>query len=130
MQTLDDYFDAWFLRDRLRAELLAWMETTPLVVAPVGAVPAFQHGARKVSVDGVTLSVWRAFSYAQTFNVYGLPVVVVPAGRSLAGLPIGVQIVGRPRAEREVLSAARIVEAALGGWQVPELLSAHRHNPL
>jgi Asp-tRNA(Asn)/Glu-tRNA(Gln) amidotransferase A subunit family amidase len=129
-QTLDDYFAAWFRRDQLRAELLAWMQQTPLVVAPVGAVPAFPHGARKVLVGEEWLSVWRAFSYAQTFNVFGLPVVVVPAGRSPAGLPVGVQIVGRPGAEMEALAAARIVETALGGWQPPLLLPTDGHNPL
>ncbi|MFL6210752.1 MAG: amidase [Pyrinomonadaceae bacterium] len=130
-QTIDDYFSAWFERDQLRATLLAWMETTPLLVAPVGAVPAFAHIAKRVIVNGQELSLWRAFSYAQAFNVLGLPVVTLPAGRSPEGLPIGVQIVGRPHAESEVLAAARIVEAALGGWQPPPaLLSTRPANPL
>ena len=129
-QTLDDYLNAWFERDRLRAQLLAWLETTPLVVAPVGSVPAFPHGARKVSVDGREVSIWRAFSYAQTFNVFGLPAVSVPVARSTKGLPIGVQIVGRPNAESEVLLAARILETALGGWQTPLALPTGGRNPL
>jgi Asp-tRNA(Asn)/Glu-tRNA(Gln) amidotransferase A subunit family amidase len=53
--------------------------------------------------------------------VFDLPVVVVPAGRSSEGLPIGVQIVGRPFAEETVLVAAAVIEAALGGWQAPPL---------
>jgi Asp-tRNA(Asn)/Glu-tRNA(Gln) amidotransferase A subunit family amidase len=130
-QMLDDYLAAWFERDQLRATLLEWLATTPLVVAPVGSVPAFPHGARKVDVDGQTLSVWRAFSYAQTFNVFGLPAVSVPAGRSREGLPIGVQIVGRPHAEHEVLAAARIVEARFGGWQPATFkLSTDSPDPL
>ena len=60
------------------------------------------------------MGTFRAFSYAQTFNVFDLPVVTVPAGRSDDGLPIGVQIVGRPFAEEMVLSAAELVEKALG----------------
>jgi len=111
-QTLDDYLNAWFERDRLRAELLAWLETTPLIVAPVGSVPAFPHGARKVSVDGRDVSTWRAFSYAQTFNVFGLPAVSVPIMRSTEGLPIGVQIVGRPGDEATLLSLAAQMETA------------------
>ncbi|MDQ3474039.1 MAG: amidase [Acidobacteriota bacterium] len=101
-------------RDRLRGELLAMMESTPLIVAPVGATAAFPHKTSTVSVDGESVSVFRAFSYAQTFNVFDLPAVVVRAGSTAAGLPIGVQIVGRPFAEQTVLAAARIVEAALG----------------
>jgi Asp-tRNA(Asn)/Glu-tRNA(Gln) amidotransferase A subunit family amidase len=123
---------AWAERDRLRAELLSWMETTPLLVAPVGAVPAFRHEeARRIEVGGQTLSTFRAFSYAQAFNVFDLPVVCVPAGRTREGLPIGVQIVGRPREEERVLAAARIVETALGGWQPPrDALPNASANPL
>ncbi len=106
-------------RERLREELLRWMKTTPLILAPVGSTPAFAHSARRVEVSGESISVWRAFSYSQTFNVFGLPSVSVPTGRSAKGLPIGVQIVGRPFAERTVLAAAEILEQALGGWQRP-----------
>jgi amidase len=118
---LDDYISAWLERDRLRAALLQWMERTPLVIAPVGSVPAYEHGTLKVTVGERTISTFRAFSYSQAFNVFDLPVVVVPAGRSPEGLPIGVQVIGRPSEEATVLAAAAIVEAALGGWHL-------RHN--
>jgi amidase len=111
--TLDEYIAFWLERDRLRQELLRWMETTPILVAPVGATPAYAHDTLKVTVGGETFGTFRAFSYAQTFNVFDLPVVTVPAGRSAEGLPIGVQIVGRPQAEQMVLAVAEIVEAAL-----------------
>jgi Asp-tRNA(Asn)/Glu-tRNA(Gln) amidotransferase A subunit family amidase len=89
------------------------METAPIIVAPVGATPAYEHETLKVTVRGETFGTFRAFSYAQTFNVLDLPVVTVPAGRSAEGLPIGVQIVGRPNAEETVLAVAEIVEEAL-----------------
>jgi Asp-tRNA(Asn)/Glu-tRNA(Gln) amidotransferase A subunit family amidase len=111
---------AWAERDRLRAELLRWMESTPILVAPVGAVPAFRHEeARRVEVCGRSVSTFHAFGYAQAFNVFDLPAVCVPARRTREGLPVGVQIVGRPDEEESVLAAARIVEEALGGWQPP-----------
>ncbi|HEY6045319.1 MAG TPA: amidase [Pyrinomonadaceae bacterium] len=102
-------------RERLREKLLQWMESWPLIVAPVGATPAFEHGARSVEVSGQAISVFHAFSYSQTFNVFGLPSVVVPAGRSADGLPIGVQIVGRPFEEERVLAAAAVVAEAFKG---------------
>jgi Asp-tRNA(Asn)/Glu-tRNA(Gln) amidotransferase A subunit family amidase len=119
--TLDEFISSWIQRDRLREKLLDWMEEVPLILAPVGATPAFLHDARKVNVAGRTISTFRAFSYSQTFNVFDLPVVVVPAGRSGDGLPIGVQIIGRPNEEETVLAAGAVVEEALGGWQMPEL---------
>ena len=111
-QTLDDYIKGWLERDRLRAELVEWMNTTPLLITPVGATPAFEHDAHKVTVAGKTFSTFRAFSYSQAFNVFDLPSVSVPAGRSHEGLPIGVQIVGQPHQEESVLAAALIVEEA------------------
>jgi Asp-tRNA(Asn)/Glu-tRNA(Gln) amidotransferase A subunit family amidase len=110
---LDQYLANWMERDRLREELLRWMETTPIIVAPVGATPAYEHDTLKVTVRGSTFGTFRAFSYAQTFNVFDLPVVTVPVPQPPNGLPIGVQIVGRPFAEEMVLAAAEIVERAL-----------------
>lgn len=127
---LDDYLEAWNERDYLRGELIRWMEETPLILAPVGASEAFEHGARKLLIGEQPVSVFRAFGYSQTFNVYGLPSVSVPAGRTRAGLPVGVQIIGRPFAEETVLAAASIVEAARGGWLPPQeqLLPANQHE--
>ena len=107
------------------------MNETPLIVAPVGATNAFAHGTRKVDIGGEAVSVFRAFSYARTYNVFDLPAVCVPAGLSTEGLPIGVQIIGRPFAEDAILAAAGLIERALGGWREPRLaLSPGADNPL
>jgi len=117
--SLDEYIGWWLERDRLRARLVQWTEETPLILAPVGATPAYAHGTHKITVEGSTISTFRAFSYSQAFNVFDLPALVVPAGRTTEGLPIGVQVIGRPFAEETVLAAAAIIEEALGGWQAP-----------
>ncbi|HEX8455904.1 MAG TPA: amidase [Pyrinomonadaceae bacterium] len=124
--------DAWAKRERLRRSLLERMRATPLLLAPVGAVAAYAHGARKVEVRGVEINAFRAFGFAQACNVYGLPAATVPAGRMREGLPVGVQLIGRPLEERLVLAAARVVEAASGGgWQRPSpALPSERDNPL
>ena len=106
-------------RERLREELLRWMKTMPLILTPVGAVPAFAHGAKRIVVGRDSFSVFRAFGYTQAFNVFGLPSVCVPAGQSAEGLPIGVQIVGQPNEENTILSAAAVIEEKLGGWRPP-----------
>lgn len=100
-------------RGRLREELLRWLKRTPLILAPVASTPAFAHGARRVEVDGDSISIFRAFSYSQTFNVFGLPSVTVPVSQSPEGLPIGVQLAGLPFAEASVLAAAKIIEGSM-----------------
>lgn len=118
--SLEQILAAWDERDRVRAGLLRWMERTPLFVAPVGATTAFRHDEfGRVRVDGERVATFRAFGYAHAANVFDLPSVSVPAGRTRAALPVGVQIVGRPYEEERILAAARIVEDALGGWQPP-----------
>jgi Asp-tRNA(Asn)/Glu-tRNA(Gln) amidotransferase A subunit family amidase len=119
--SLDEYLQSWMERDRLRAALVDWMAAVPLLIAPVGATPAYEHGTLKVNVGGTTIGTFRAFSYCQTFNVFDLPVVVVRAGTSASGLPIGVQIIGRPFAEETILAAAKIVEQSFGGWPPPPM---------
>lgn len=117
---LEQLLAAWEERDQLRAELLQWMERTPLFVAPVGAVAAFRHEeCGRVELRGEKVSTFRAMGYAHAANAFDLPAVCVPAGRTREGLPVGVQIVGRPFEEERVLAAARVVEEALGGWQPP-----------
>ena len=101
-------------RQRWREDLLRWMKTTPLIVAPVSATPAFEHGATRVDVNRESISIFRSCCYSQTVNVFGLPAVVVPVARTDKGLPIGVQIIGRPFQESEVLAAAAIIEQSAG----------------
>lgn len=116
--SLDEYIQSWLERDRLRARLISWMNGG-LLLAPVGAVPALEHGALKAVVDGKSISAFRAFSYSQAFNAFDLPSAVVPVASSNEGLPIGIQIVGAPGNEEANFSAAQLIESALGGWQPP-----------
>jgi Asp-tRNA(Asn)/Glu-tRNA(Gln) amidotransferase A subunit family amidase len=67
-----------------------------------------------------------AWSYAEFFNLLGNPAAVVPVSHSREGLPVGVQIVGRPWQEEEVLSVAAFVEKQCGAWSVPPLAQESR----
>lgn len=117
---LEKVLAAWEERDRVRESLLKWLERTPLFVAPVGAVPAFRHEEfGRVEFEGGSVPTFRAFTYSHAANVFDLPAASVPAGRTAAGLPVGVQVVGRPHEEWRVLAAAGVIEEALGGWQPP-----------
>jgi Asp-tRNA(Asn)/Glu-tRNA(Gln) amidotransferase A subunit family amidase len=102
-QSLDDFLSAWIERDRLRYKLMEWMGEYPLIIAPVGSVAAFEHGARRVDVDGISLNIMQAFSYCQAWNVFGFPSVCVPITKTKDGLPIGVQLISLPFSENELL---------------------------
>lgn len=49
----------------------------------------------------------------------GYPAVVVRAGSTAEGMPIGVQVVARPWRDDVALAVAAIIEDAMGGWQPP-----------
>jgi Asp-tRNA(Asn)/Glu-tRNA(Gln) amidotransferase A subunit family amidase len=110
--------DTLFRRDILRARFLDQMERYPIFLCPVNAVPAFRHGERSWTVEGRTVEYLDASSYSQWFNLLGNPGAVVPMERSDDGLPIGVQVVGKPWEEELVLAVAAVIERA-GGWTAP-----------
>ena len=116
--TAESLLDVLVRRDIVRAKFLAQMERYPILVCPVSAIPAFRHGERSWTIGNKTVQYPDAFSYSQYFNLLGNPAAVVPMGRSAEGLPIGVQIVGRPWEEERVLAISRLIEQA-GGWQGP-----------
>jgi len=99
--------------DDARAGLTRFMRDVDLIVSPAGPLPAFRHG------EG--FSETYADSYCEAHNLTGWPSVVVRAGTSPDGLPLGIQLVAKPWREDVALAAARAVEAALGGWQRPPL---------
>lgn len=111
--------DAWIARDLVRAGVLAAMRRHRVLVCPVTAMPAFRHDERRWDVGGASVGYLEAMRFTQWFNVLGLPVAVVPVGRSPEGLPIGVQVVGRPFEEARVLAIAARIEAACGGYAAP-----------
>jgi Asp-tRNA(Asn)/Glu-tRNA(Gln) amidotransferase A subunit family amidase len=116
--------DAWIQRDLLRPRFFAQMEQYPILLCPAAAIPAFRHGERRWQVEGKTVHYLDAWSYTEFFNLLGNPAAVVPVGRSSEGLPIGVQIVGRPWEEEQVLFAAAALEKECGAWRIPPTAKA------
>ncbi len=119
--TATTMLDAWVQRDLLRARFMAEMQQHPILLCPVAAIPAFSHGERSWLIEGRRVEYLDAWSYAEFFNLLGNPAAVVPINRSSQGLPIGVQIVGRPWREVEVLSVAEALQSQCGAWKKPPL---------
>ena len=98
-----------------RHAMLRSMETRDCIVCPVARDPAPLHGAT-LAEDPMA-----PMSFSLSWSLTGWPVVVVRAGTSRDGLPIGVQLVARPWREEIALAAARVVERELGPWPIPPL---------
>ena len=113
---------AWLGRDAVREKILLQMRKYPVLLCPTAAIPAFRHGEREWQVEGKTVSYLDAWSYCEWFNLLGFPAVVVPMGCADDGLPIGIQIVGRPWQDEFVLAVAAKLERQRGPWQPPALL--------
>jgi amidase len=108
-------------RDALRGNLLRKMEEFPILLGPVCAIPAFRHGEREWQVQGRKVEYLKAMSYSQWFNLLGNPAVAVPVGNSPEGLPIGVQVVGRPWEDEAVLAVSAKIEEVLGKFRPPPI---------
>ena len=86
------------------------VDVLALATCPVGA-PSI--GNDLVDVGGVEMQTFFAMSLCTApFNAAGLPALSVPCGFDAAGMPIGLQIVGRPFDEATVLRAGRAYEQA------------------
>lgn len=116
----ESLLEAWAECDIVRGRMLAEMKECPLLLTPVCATPAFRHGERKWKIDGKTVEYLDAMRYTQWFNLLGAPAAVIPVVRSSEGLPIGVQIAGRPYQEEVVLKVASALEKELGKFPNPE----------
>jgi Asp-tRNA(Asn)/Glu-tRNA(Gln) amidotransferase A subunit family amidase len=101
-------------RDAMRRKLLSQMRRSPVLLMPVSSIPAFRHHERKFEVEGKRLGLFQAMMTVTPFNLLGLPALVVPFGMSEDGLPIGVQLVGRPWEEELLLEIGVRLEEARG----------------
>jgi aspartyl-tRNA(Asn)/glutamyl-tRNA(Gln) amidotransferase subunit A len=105
-----DYLDADAARSALGQTMGEFHERFDLLLTPTVAVPALPVGADLADPTTERYWIdWTPFSYP--FNMTRQPAATVPCGVTKAGLPIGLQIVGRLHEENLVLRAARAFEA-------------------
>jgi Asp-tRNA(Asn)/Glu-tRNA(Gln) amidotransferase A subunit family amidase len=112
--TTDEFMAACVKRDIVRAKIIKQMRDVPILLSPVCAAPAFRHGEG----NWQPVSGYRdTMRHAQWLNLAGFPGVSVPMGFSAEGLPIGVQLIGRPNEDELVLAMAEILETARGKFK-------------
>jgi len=106
------YYDAYYLRAQkvrtlIRREFLQAFESVDALLAPVSPTAAFRQGEK--SSD--PLAMYLSDIYTISLNLAGLPGISIPCGFTSAGLPVGLQIVGQPFREADLLAIARAYEA-------------------
>jgi Asp-tRNA(Asn)/Glu-tRNA(Gln) amidotransferase A subunit family amidase len=114
-----DLTSAWVARDQARADYQSQLGPLRVLVCPVAAIPAFAHGERAWEVEGRRVGYLEAMRYTHGFNVLGAPAVVVPVAHTRDGLPLGVQVAGRPFDDHLVLHVAAAIERGCGGYRPP-----------
>jgi aspartyl-tRNA(Asn)/glutamyl-tRNA(Gln) amidotransferase subunit A len=117
------YYDAYYLRAQKVRTLIkqdfdeAWKQGIDAILTPATPSGAFGIG-EKGTGDPVEMYLNDIFTV--TVNMAGLPGISVPAGRDHNGLPLGLQLIGKPFGEEDLFAFAHVIEQAAGPRMVPE----------
>jgi aspartyl-tRNA(Asn)/glutamyl-tRNA(Gln) amidotransferase subunit A len=109
------YYDAYYLRAQKVRSLIARdfadaFQKVDAIVAPTSPTPAFRLGEKTAD----PLQMYLADIYTVTGSLAGVPGISVPCGKTKAGLPVGMQILGPHFSEGRVLQIAHAFEKAGG----------------
>ena len=117
------YYDAYYLRaQKIRTLIkrdfeIAFAAGVDAILTPATPSPAFGIGDM-ASADPVEMYLNDVFTV--TVNMAGLPGLVAPAGLSADGLPLGLQLIGRPFDEETLFALGAAIEEARGPMKLPE----------
>ena len=117
------YYDAYYVRAQKIRTLIrrdfeaAFHAGVDAILTPATPSPAFGIG-EKTSADPVEMYLNDVFTV--TVNMAGLPGFAVPAGLSKDGLPLGLQLIGRPFDEETLFSVAQALEDSAGRIDLPK----------
>jgi aspartyl-tRNA(Asn)/glutamyl-tRNA(Gln) amidotransferase subunit A len=105
------YYDAYYLRAQkvrtlIRRDFLEAYKEVDAILTPTSPTPAFKRGEKAAD----PLAMYLSDVYTIGVNLAGLPGISVPCGFTASGLPIGLQIIGQPFREAELLGIARAYE--------------------
>ncbi len=114
------YYDAYYLKAQkvrrlVRRDFDEAFATVDTILTPVAPSTAFPLG--ELGGDPVAMFLQDVFSV--TLNLAGLPGISVPVGLGANGLPLGLQLIGKPWAEAELFDAAHALEARAGFTHKP-----------
>ncbi|MEV1023345.1 amidase [Streptomyces sp. NPDC050264] len=123
-----DYLRAQRARTLMRDRWLELFAHVDIIAAPSVPAPAAPSGQESIRwTDGSLEAVSDAYvRLSAPANITGIPALTVPAGRDRAGLPIGMQLLGRPLGEADVLrvGAAHEQVASFGRGRIAPAVAA------
>jgi amidase len=119
--TLGQYLDALDRRDQ---SIVAWeqfFDRWDVLLCPPSMTAAFPHcdPGSPIPVDGEEVAYWNVSAHGALFNYTGHPAVVLPYTLDRAGLPIGIQLVGKRWGEPRLLAVADALATITGGFRRP-----------
>jgi aspartyl-tRNA(Asn)/glutamyl-tRNA(Gln) amidotransferase subunit A len=115
------YIDALRARPRLLTEVLETMKSVDVLAVPTEPIVAPKVGEEVLVIDGYEEDVLSAMiRFTAFFNLTGMPALSLCCGYNGRGLPIGLQIVGKPLDEVTVLRVAHAYETS-AGWREHQL---------
>ncbi len=116
------YYDAYYVKAQKIRTLIkrdfeqAYAAGVDAILTPATPSAAFGIGA-KVSADPVEMYLNDVFTV--TVNMAGLPGIAVPGGVSAEGLPLGLQLIGRPFDEETLFAVAAAIETSAPRIEAP-----------
>ena len=109
-----DYIKAQRLRRWLRENLIGALKDADVMVLPTLPISIPRLGVRTIDIAGRSMPLPAAMTrLTGPFNSAGMPAASIPCGEGDAGLPVSLQLVGRPGADATVLAVARWAETVL-----------------
>jgi aspartyl-tRNA(Asn)/glutamyl-tRNA(Gln) amidotransferase subunit A len=109
-----DYIKAQQLRNQVRQSMIASFGDADVMIIPAMPVLPPKSGTMTLELAGKTVHVAPTLTrFTSPLNFCGFPALSMPCGKSRAGLPINLQVVGRPGADATVLRVARWCEQVL-----------------
>jgi amidase len=118
---LAQYLEALDRRDQSIAAWEQFFDRWDVLLCPPAMMTAFPHcePGSPLRVDGQEVSYWTVSAHGALFNYTGHPAVVLPYTHDSAGLPIGIQLVGKRWSESRLLAVAGAIAVVTGAFQRP-----------
>lgn len=114
------FYDAYFkkaqkVRAKIKEDFDRAFESVDVIFTPVSPSTAFRLDDKKTPIE-----LYLEDIFTISANLAGIPGISIPAGKA-QGLPVGIQLLGKPFGEEDLIKAGSAFEKVRGEWELPEL---------